>query len=201
MTIRDEFMNPRRLTAGFFLLVALAVGVGAGQAEETWTPPGPAVGTRFPSNLDLPDQAGVKQDLASLQGAKGTVLVFVRSADWCAYCMRQLTDVNGRLRQFEALGLSVVSVSVDAVAEITDFHREQKIGYTMLADADGEVVKSLGIRDPAYGPDSNAFGVPQPVIFVLDREQVVRAKFAERGYRNRPDLDRVLDELGRLKIS
>jgi hypothetical protein len=30
--------------------------------------------------------------------------------------------------------------------------------------------------------------------------QVVRAKFAERGYRGRPDLDRVLNELGRLKI-
>jgi peroxiredoxin len=168
-------MNPRRLSAGFFLLVALAFGVVTGQA-------------------------GVKRNLAELQGAKGTVVVFVRSADWCPYCMRQLADVSGRLRQFEALGLSIVSVSVDSVTEIAEFHRKQKIGYTMLADPDGAVVQSLGIRDPAYGPDSDVFGVPQPMILVLDRTQVVRAKFAERGYRSRPDLDRVLNELGRLKI-
>lgn len=195
-------MNPRRPTARFlpFLLVALAFGVGTGQAEESWTPPGPAIGTRFPTSLGLPDQAGVKRDLAALQGAKGTVIVFVRSADWCPFCMRQLADVNSRLPEFEALGLAVVSVSVDAVAEIAKFHREQKIGFTMLADPDGAVVQSLGIRDPAYGPDSEVFGVPQPIIFVLDRAQVVRAKFAERGYRSRPDLERVLDETGRLKI-
>ena len=191
-------MNPRRVSAAFFLLVVLAFGVDTGQAEESWTPPGPAIGARFPTALDLPDQAGVKRDLAALQGAKGTVVVFVRSADWCPFCMRQLADVNQRLAKFESQGLAVASVSVDSVDEIADFHREQKIGYTMLADTDGAVVESLGIRDPAYGPDSDAFGVPQPVIFVLDRHQVVRAKFAEPGYRNRPDLDRVLDELRRL---
>lgn len=195
-------MNPRRLSAGFFpfLLVALAFGVDTGQAEESWTPPGPAIGARFPTTLDLPDQAGEKRDLAALQGPKGTVVVFVRSADWCSFCKRQLVDVNSRLGDFAALGLSVVSVSVDPVAEIAEFHGEQKIGYTMLADTAGAAVQSLGIRDPAYGPDSEVFGVPQPIIFVLDRAQVVRAKFAERGYRNRPDLDRVLDELRRLEI-
>ncbi len=193
-------MDPRRSAAILFLLVTLAIGVDAGQAEEPWIPPGPAIGARFPSDLALPDQAGVQQDLGSLQGENGTVIVFVRSADWCPFCMRQLADVNGRLRQFEALGLAVVSVSVDPVAEIAGFHREQKIGYTMLADPDGAVVQTLGIRDPSYGPDSEVFGVPQPIVFVLDRQRVVRAKFAEPGYRNRPDLDRVLDALGRLKI-
>jgi peroxiredoxin len=193
-------MNRRHSTAGFLLLAALAFGAGPGRAEKAWTAPGPAVGTRFPSTLSLPDQAGVSRDLAALQGRKGTVLVFVRSADWCPYCMRQLVEVNARLPRFEALGLAVVSVSVDPVAEIAEFHRERKIGYPMLADSDGAVVQSLGIRDPSYGPDSEAFGVPQPVIFVVDRQQVVRAKFAERGYRNRPDLDRVLEQLGRLHI-
>ena len=193
-------MDTPRSAAILFFLATLAVGMNAAQAEESWAPPGPAIGARFPSNLALPDQAGVQQDLGSLQGENGTVIVFVRSADWCPFCMRQLADVNGRLRQFEALGLAVVSVSVDPVAEIAEFHRDQRIGYTMLADPDGTVVQSLGIRDPSYGPDSEVFGVPQPIVFVLDRQQIVRAKFAERGYRNRPDLDRVLDELARLKI-
>lgn len=186
--------------AALIVLTAMTIGVGPVQADETWTPPGPAVGERFPSALDLPDQAGVRRDLASLQGKNGVVLVFVRSADWCPFCMRQLADVNARLSRFEALGLAVVSVSVDAVAGVAKFHGEQKIGYTMLADVKGTVVQALGIRDPAYGPDSKIFGVPQPVIFVLDREQTVRAKFAERGYRDRPDLDRVLEQLAGLNL-
>ena len=195
-------MDPRRWTVCSFLLavLAFAAGAGTGRAEDAWSPPGPAVGARFPTGLGLPDQTGTTRNLSALQGARGTVIVFVRSADWCPYCMRQLADVNQRLAKFEALGLAVVSVSVDSVAEIADFHRKQKIGYAMLADTDGGVVQSLGIRDPAYGPDSDAFGVPRPVIFVLDRTQVVRAKYAEQGYRNRPDLDRVLGELARLDL-
>ncbi|MEX1993502.1 MAG: peroxiredoxin family protein [Steroidobacteraceae bacterium] len=186
--------------AALIVLAAMVFGMSPVQAEESWTPPGPAVGERFPSTLNLPDQAGVGRDLASLQGKNGVVLVFVRSADWCPICMRQLADLNARLSRFEALGLAVVSVSVDPVADLARFHSEQKIGYTMVADTKGTVVQALGIRDPAYGPDSRAFGVPQPVIFVLDRKQIVRAKFAEHGYRNRPDLDRVLEQLAGLDL-
>ncbi len=42
---------------------------------------GLAVGQQAP-NFSLPDQFGRKQTLDSLKGAKGTVLLFFRSADW-----------------------------------------------------------------------------------------------------------------------
>jgi peroxiredoxin len=48
-------------------------------------------------------------------------IFFVRSADWCPFCQGQLVDANRHLAQFRALGLNVVSVSVDEVGEVAKF--------------------------------------------------------------------------------
>ena len=42
---------------------------------------GPQVGERVP-DFRLPDQNGATRTLQSIMGPKGTVLVFIRSADW-----------------------------------------------------------------------------------------------------------------------
>ncbi|MGW8368613.1 MAG: peroxiredoxin family protein, partial [Gammaproteobacteria bacterium] len=112
--------------------------------------PGPTIGQTFPHALAAADQDGVLQSLDSLYGSNGAAVFFVRSADWCPYCKRQLVDINSRLAEFEAEGLSVISVSVDEVPLIKQFHEAQDIGYAMLADPEGAINESLGIRDPQY---------------------------------------------------
>lgn len=82
---------------------------------------GPGVGAKFPHELAAPDQAGKPQTLQSLMGEKGVAIFFVRSADWCPFCKGQLVDVNRHFARFKALGLNVVSVSVDKVAQIAAF--------------------------------------------------------------------------------
>jgi hypothetical protein len=42
---------------------------------------GPQVGERVP-DFSLPDQHGRTRTVASIMGARGAMLVFVRSADW-----------------------------------------------------------------------------------------------------------------------
>jgi hypothetical protein len=89
-------MSHRLSRAGAALLVAMgavgalgaAAATGAGQsAAETAPPPvpiaqrGPQVGSRIPG-FTLRDQLGREQDLKSLAGPHGLVLLFVRSADW-----------------------------------------------------------------------------------------------------------------------
>jgi peroxiredoxin len=160
--------------------------------------PGPAVGERFAHTLGAPDQTGQTRTLEALMGEKGSVVFFVRSADWCPYCQRQLADVNGRLSEFEALGLSVVSVSVDEVAEIEKFAEAQSIRYTMLADPQGAINEALGIRDPQYPVGSAAFGVPRPVLYVIDRSGEIRLRYMEPTYRTRPDLNVVLRDAAAL---
>jgi peroxiredoxin len=89
----------------------------------------------------------------------------------------------------------VVSVSHDTVELIAAFHAAGKINYPMLADPDGRVVESLGIRDLQYTDGSKAFGVARPMIFIIDRQMKITHKFAEESFRNRPDLEKVLQAL------
>jgi peroxiredoxin len=114
--------------------------------------------------------------------------------------MGQLVDANRHFAGFQALGLSVVSVSVDEVAEIAKFAAAQKIEYSMLADPDGAINLSLGIRDEQYPVGTAAFGVPRPTLYVLDKAGTIRLRYMEPTYRTRPDLDGVLRDVAALGL-
>jgi peroxiredoxin len=162
--------------------------------------PGPMTGQMFPHELSAPDQMGKQQTLKALMGEKGLAIFFVRSADWCPFCKGQLVDVNQRLARFRELGINVVSVSVDEVAEIAAFATSQKIGYTMLADPKGDINLELGIRDEQYPVGSAQFGVPRPIVFVLDGKGTIRLRYMEPTYRTRPDLEKVLNDIEALAL-
>lgn len=162
--------------------------------------PGPRVGEVFPHQLEAPDQSGKAQSLDSLMGEKGLALLFVRSADWCPFCKSQLAEANRKLERFRALGINVVSVSVDEVPKIAAFAREQEIGYTLLADPKGDINLALGIRDHQYPVGSAAFGVPRPTLYVLDGGGKIRLRYMEPTYRTRPDLDKVLGDIAGLRL-
>lgn len=162
--------------------------------------PGPQVGDRFPHDLAAPDQFGKDQSIDSLMGEKGLMVFFVRSADWCPYCQRQLADVNGRLAELEALGLGVASVSVDDISETAAFSKEHGIEYPMLADPAGDINLELGVRDEQYPVGHNAFGVPRPVLYIIDTDKTIRAAYMEPTYRTRPDLNVVLADVAKLGL-
>jgi peroxiredoxin len=178
------------------LVVLSVLSATAGTAAEL----GPLVGAKFPHTLAAPDQSAKQQTLESLMGEKGVAIFFVRSADWCPFCMGQLVDANRHFAGFQALGLSVVSVSVDEVAEIAKFAAAQKIEYSMLADPDGAINLSLGIRDEQYPVGTAAFGVPRPTLYVLDKAGTIRLRYMEPTYRTRPDLDGVLRDVAALGL-
>jgi peroxiredoxin len=178
----------------FLATLSLAATTGHAQTAN-WTPPGPSVGSTFPDPLALQDQSGKQQTLKGLLGKNGAAVFFVRSADWCPYCKRQLADANAHLAEFKALGLAVVTVSHDTVPLIAAFHTAQHVGYTMLSDPDGTIVEKLGIRDLQYADGTKAYGVARPMIFIVDPQLRITHKYAEQSFRDRPDLNKVLAEL------
>ena len=93
-----------------------------------------------------------------------------------------------------------MSVSVDKVAEIATFAASQHIEYTMLADPDGAINLSLGIRDEQYPVGSAAFGVPRPTLYILDRIGTIRLHYMEPTYKTRPDLELVLRDVAALPL-
>jgi peroxiredoxin len=187
----------RTLHRSLFLGLALSITAYVAAAQDI---PGPKVGEPFPHTLSAPDQDGQMQSLDALMGEKGVVVVFVRSADWCPYCQRQLADLNERLPEFAGLGLNVVSVSVDQVEHTAAFAAEHQIRYKMLADPAGDINRDIGIRDEQYPVGSKAFGVPRPALYVIDTAGAVRARYMEPTYRTRPNLDTVLSDAAALSL-
>lgn len=104
----------------------------------------------------------------------------------------KLNEING---QFEALGVGVAGMTYDDPEHIRQFHDEWELGFPLLRDVDAQHVKAWGIRNEQYEEGTFAYGIPHPGIVLLSPEGKILAKFAEPGYRSRPDWDTVLKQV------
>lgn len=163
---------------------------------------GPAIGQRAPHDLALSDARGEVLTHSQRAGANGTVVVFVRSADWCPLCKRQLIGLNSSLDAFVERGYALVSVSTDTPEKLAKFTDRRGIGFTMLADPDSVAIDAFGVRDPAFPEGHRAFGVPYPIGFVLNGDGVIVDKFYHvegygqaKGYRTRVSTEDVIAAL------
>jgi peroxiredoxin len=160
---------------------------------------GPPVGTKAPDIGTPLDQTEHPRSLADLTGRNGLVLLFFRSADWCPFCKAQLIDINGGVAEIEKRGYNVAGLSYDSPEILAAFTAKRDIAYTLLSDPKSEVIDRYKLRDPQYPPGSRAYGVPRPIIFILDTSGTIKAKLYEESYKDRPPVTSViskLDELG-----
>lgn len=152
----------------------------------------PAVGQKAPA-LVATDLTGKARTLESVRGAKGTVLVFFRSASWCPYCKAQLIDLNAKAADtLKARGYALVGLSYDAPDVLAKFATERRLTWTLLSDPQSKVIDGWQLRDPAYGAGSRAEGVPRPAIFVIAPDGTIRARLMEESYKDRPQVEAVL---------
>tara|TARA_B100000242_G_scaffold204497_1_gene148301 strand:- start:4 stop:333 length:330 start_codon:yes stop_codon:yes gene_type:complete len=102
----------------------------------------------------------------------------------------QLTDIA---EQFEVIGVSVVAMTYDSIETLQEVSEDEGIRFTLLRDEDITHVNRLGIlNDTDYEPGQRAYGVPYPGIFLISSDGIIRAKFAEESYRDRPDFSDIL---------
>ena len=102
----------------------------------------------------------------------------------------QLTDIA---EQFEVIGVSVVAMTFDSIETLQEVSEDEGIRFTLLRDEDITHVNRLGIlNDTDYEPGERAYGVPYPGIFLISSDGIIRAKFAEESYRDRPDFSDIL---------
>jgi peroxiredoxin len=153
---------------------------------------GIAANGAVPVQMELRDSQGSATTLAANMGEKGMVLFFVRSADWCGFCKAQLIDTEDIRGAITGKGYALASVSYDEPRVLAEFAANKGIGYTMLSDKGSAMIDAMGLRDPQYGPDSKAHGVPRPAIFVLAPGGTVKARHVSEDFRSRPSNDDVL---------
>ena len=185
-----------RLLAWVIALVLIAAPVAVTAFADDL---GPAVGTKTPDIGTLLDQTGHPRTLADLTGSNGLVLFFFRSADWCPFCKAQLIDINGGVAEIKKRGYTVAGLSYDSPEILAAFTAKRDIAYTLLSDPKSEVIDRYKLRDPQYPAGSRAYGVPRPIIFILDTNGTIKAKLYEESYKDRPPVTLViskLDELG-----
>lgn len=160
---------------------------------------GPAVGTAIPTPFNVHDSQGALQTFADLSGPSGVVLVFVRSASWCPYCIQQLRDIESVNAPLKERGYRLVTVSYDSPEILAGFAKKFGVTYVMTSDQGSAMIDAFKIRDPQYAATSKAYGVPKPAIFVVDKGGIVRAKLAEEGYKTRPPSAAITEAVDGLK--
>lgn len=183
-----------RLLALAALLVTASVPAAEAPASATTMPalpsaateamPGLKVGEKAP-DFTLKNTAGEDVALHALLKKGKVALAFVRSADWCPFCRRQLQDLQKNLKDIEATGVQLVSVSYDSPATLAAAATKLGVTFPLLSDAGSKVIDAYGIRNQAA--TGRAAGVPHPVLFILDQQGVVRVKLMRDGYRERPE--------------
>ncbi|HZB89726.1 MAG TPA: redoxin domain-containing protein [Terracidiphilus sp.] len=146
------------------------------------TPGGLQPGAQAPA-FSLRDQAGKKQDLNSLAGPNGLLLLFFRSADWCPFCKGQLVDLEGSQKAFAAKGINVAAVSYDSTDILASFAHRRNITYPLLSDQGSKLIDKFGIRNPE-GSGIEA-GIPYPGYYLIDPQGKIKSRFFETAYVNR----------------
>lgn len=155
---------------------------------------GPAIGSQIP-DFTLQDSDGNDVSYDVLKGDKGLVMAFVRSAEWCPYCQLQLQDIGKHEDALNELGYNLVSVSYDSVAQLGTFDVKYDIPYVMVSDPDSELIKAFGILNETVEPESRAYGIPHPAIFVIHNPGIIAHKYYEEDYKERPDMNDIIADI------
>jgi peroxiredoxin len=183
-------------------LAALLLGLMLASAGSSSANPdfdlGPPVNAKAPEIGTPADQSGAPRTLNSLMGEKGLVLFFFRSAAWCPFCQAQMIDLNSGVAAMEKRGYKLAGISYDKPDVLKTFIDRRMLHYTLLSDPKSEVIDRYKLRDPQYPPGNFAYGVPRPIIFILDRNGVIKAKLYEDTYTKRPPTGLVIETLDKV---
>lgn len=93
--------------------------------------------------------------------------------------------------RFADLGVEVAGMTYDSQQILADFVAKSELGYLMLRDNNSEHINAFGIRNVDYEADSKYYGIPYPGMVLISPEGKILAKYAEPGYRSRPEFSAV----------
>lgn len=168
-----------------------------GAEEETAHSIGPVIGAPAPA-FTVIGADGTPVTLASLSGQSGTIVSFVRSADWCPFCKKQLIELNAQQESFAAAGWQLVGVSYDAPEKLAKFAGKSEISYPLLSDTNSATIKAFGLLNEEVAPDSRSYGIPHPALVFIGADGTVRAVLREEGFRDRPSAEVIEEAIKRL---
>ncbi|HQT90248.1 MAG: alkyl hydroperoxide reductase [Acidiphilium sp. 37-64-53] len=166
-------------------------------------------GVRFPDFM-LPNSEG---RLVSLSGllARGPVIVQFFRGEWCPYCRLMLDALVIALPDIEALGATLIALTPDTGLAAHHAKINHSAAFDVLSDIDSGVGLAAGVvfrLPPLYkaglitvGLDipgrhgNNAWFLPIPAVFLLDRDGRVAWRYAKVDFTYRAEPERILAAL------
>lgn len=157
----------------------------------------------------LADAAGKPFDLNKAVAEKPSILVMYRGG-WCPYCSIQLSGLQQALPALEEMGYQLIAVSTDEPSGLAQSAAKEKLGYTLLSDADLALSKQLGIAfkaPKAYwnmlpkttGGKNPDLLLPVPSVFIFDKKGIIQFEYINPDFKQRLDPDLLLAVAGSIK--
>ncbi len=105
-----------------------------------------AVGAAAP-DITAPDENGKPVKFSDVY-AKGMVLVYFYPKAGTSGCTAQACSLRDAIVDLKDVGITILGVSHDTPAQQLAFQKKYQLPFTLIADADGKVIKAFGV--PTY---------------------------------------------------
>jgi peroxiredoxin len=135
----------------------------------------------------LPTDAGATWTLGDALAQGPVVIVFYRG-DWCPFCRKQLTELEGHRSRFTAKQATVVALSVDPPDRSHALSAQLGLGFPILSDPDRRAIKAWGVDD-----EDNALAWPS--VFIVGKDGTIVQRWLATSIEVRPTADDVLSGL------
>jgi peroxiredoxin Q/BCP len=96
-------------------------------------------------DFTLKDQEGNERTLSTML-LNGPVVLFFYPAAMTKGCTRESCHFRDLASEFSTLGGQRLGISMDSVAKQSEFTTKNNLDYPLLADVDGVVAKSYGVK-------------------------------------------------------
>lgn len=142
---------------------------------------------------------------------KGKMILAFFRGSWCPYCNLELRALQENIAKITPKNVTLLAVSPQSTDHNTQLIEKHLLTFDVLADKDNLLAHQLGIRFElqefalstyeAMGINLEEFNnnkdntLPVPAVFVVDCDGSILYKFADADYRNRLDIDELIQSL------
>ena len=84
-------------------------------------------------------------------------------------------------------------MSYDSPETLAGFAEKNGLTYTMVSDADSEVIRAYGLLNEEMREGSKYWGIPHPAVVFVRTDGTVGAVLREEGYEKRPEVEAITE--------
>lgn len=136
---------------------------------------GPEIGTLLPG-LQANYKGRRVKGIEEFSSGNGTILIALRSLDWCAYCKNQVIKLQEHKSYFDLYGIKLVAITYDSEDAQQPFIEQHGITIPVLSDNQSRSFLALGILNQDHQPGDSEYGLPHPGAIILNRDGIIMGK-------------------------